>query len=370
MKVAVLGGGQLGRMLALAGRPLGIETVHLDPAADACAGQVAPLVVGALDDAQLVRQLCGDASAVTIDVEHVPLAAFAQVPSAVPARPPATAVAIAQDRLREKRLFGELGIAAPAFAPVDAAGDLEAVARSVGFPLLLKTRRGGFDGRGQALVRDIFGLEAAWRLLGGRALVAEAFVPFDCEVSQIVVRAADGAICAYPLVRNEHREGILRTSRIPAGVGPALEEQARAAAGQVAERLGRVGVLVLELFVAGGCLLANEIAPRVHNSGHWTIEGAETSQFENHLRAVCGLPLGSTAVHGPCALVNLIGAVPDRAALLAIPGAALHLYGKEPRAGRKLGHVTVTAADGDLAELERRTGLVRALALTAEAAGQ
>ena len=217
-------------MLALAGRPLGIDTVHLDPAPDACAGQVAPLVVGALDDAQLIGRLCVAAAAVTIEVEHVPLAAFEQVPDTVPTWPPATAVAIAQDRLREKRLFGDLGIAAPAFAPVDGPGDLATVAQSVGFPLLLKTRRGGFDGRGQALVRDVVGLEAAWRLLGERGLIAEAFVPFDYEVSQIVVRAADGAVAAYPLVANVHDDGILRVSRVPAAGDPGLADEAQVAA--------------------------------------------------------------------------------------------------------------------------------------------
>lgn len=373
MRVAVIGGGQLGRMLALAGVPLGIETVHLDPAADACAGQLARLTVGSLGDRRLVAALCEGAVAVTVDVEHVPVDALGAVPAGVPVRPPAEALAVAQDRLREKQLFAELGIPLPAFAPVDGPGDFAAAGRTVGFPLLLKLRLGGFDGRGQALVQDAAGLEAAWHLLGERPLVAEAIVDFQQEVSQLVVRGADGAAECYQLVANEHVDGMLRASRVPAGVPARLEEAARHAALAVAERLGHVGVLALELFVAGGELLANEIAPRVHNSGHWTIEGAETSQFENHLRAVCGLPLGSTASRGPCGLVNLVGAVPPRADVLAVPGASLHVYGKGQREGRKVGHVTVTAAGagpGDAAaaaELERRIAAVRALADSAAA---
>ena len=346
-------------MLALAGRPLGIETVHLDPAGDACAGEVARLIVGAYDDPALVRQLCRGASALTVDLEQVPAGAFRHIPPDIPVWPPPAAVAVTQDRLLEKLLFRELGIPGPAFAAVDGPGDLDHAARAVGLPLLLKTRSGGYDGRGQELVRDAAGLLPAWRRLDDRPQIAEELVAFEREASVIAVRAADGETRTYPLAENRHEGGILRVTRVPARTDAAAAEEARQAALRVAERLGHVGVLTLELFEAGGRLLANEIAPRVHNSGHWTIEAAETSQFENHLRAVCGLPLGSTEQLRPAAMVNLIGTVPSTAAVLGIPGARLHLYGKEPRAGRKLGHVTITAADEET--LAERVARVEAL---------
>ncbi|MEZ5100842.1 MAG: 5-(carboxyamino)imidazole ribonucleotide synthase [Thermoleophilia bacterium] len=366
MRVGVLGGGQLGRMLALAGAPLGISTIHLDPAQDACAGQVAPVLVGRYDDPALVAELSRQVDVVTVELEQVPLGAFDHVREGVPARPPAAAVEVTQDRLLEKRLFRELGIPAPRFHAVDGPDDVKAAVEALGLPLLLKTRDGGYDGKGQLLVRDPAALAGAWDELGGRLLIAEEVVSFEREVSVVAVRGLDGETRAYPLVENLHAGGILRVTRAPAETDATLAADAERYAARILDRLGHVGVLAVELFDAGGQLLANEIAPRVHNSGHWTIEGAETSQFENHLRAICGLPLGSTALVRPSAMVNLIGDVPPAADVLAIPGARLHLYGKAPRPGRKLGHVTVTAPDEGT--LLRRLASVRALVRIADGA--
>ena len=316
MVVGVIGGGQLGRMLGLAGIPLGLSFRFLDPAPDAPAGAVGELLVGAYDDADLLARLADGADVVTYEFENVPVEAARRV-GAVPG--PA-ALEAAQDRLAEKRLFRRLGIPT---ARID--DEVEA------FPALLKTRRLGYDGKGQRLVDEHPGSDADH--------VLEELVAFDRELSLIAVRAPDGETRFYPLVENVHEDGILRSSRAPAVDAPqALAEDY---AGRVLEELDYVGVLALELFEADGDLLANELAPRVHNTGHWTIEGAVTSQFENHLRAVLGLPLGPTDLRGEAAMVNLIGTPPPPEAVLAIPGAHLHLYGKESRPGRKLGHVTL-----------------------------
>ena len=314
--VGVIGGGQLGRMLGLAGIPLGLSFRFLDPAPDAPAGAVGELLVGAYDDVDLLARLADGADVVTYEFENVPVEAARRV-GAVPG--PA-ALEAAQDRLAEKRLFRRLGIPT---ARID--DEVEA------FPALLKTRRLGYDGKGQHLVDERPGPNPDH--------VLEELVAFDRELSLIAVRAPDGETRFYPLVENVHEDGILRSSRAPAVDAPqALAEDY---AGRVLEELDYVGVLALELFEADGDLLANELAPRVHNTGHWTIEGAVTSQFENHLRAVLGLPLGPTDLSGEAAMANLIGTLPPPEAVLAIPGAHLHLYGKEPRPGRKLGHVTL-----------------------------
>jgi 5-(carboxyamino)imidazole ribonucleotide synthase len=321
--VAVIGGGQLGRMLGLAGIPLGLSFRFLDPSPDAPAAAVGELLVGAYDDPEALVRLADGAEIVTYEFENVPVEAARRV-RAVPA--PA-ALEAAQDRLVEKRLFRRLGIPT---VPID-----DEVTR---FPALLKTRRLGYDGKGQRLVST----RAAGTVPGH---VLEGLVPFDRELSLLAVRGRDGDTRFYPLAENVHEEGILRSSRVPAeGAPQALAEDY---ATRLLDELGYVGVLALELFDVDGELLANELAPRVHNTGHWTIEGAVTSQFENHLRAILGLPLGSTAALAPAALVNLIGTVPPLDGLLRIPGAHVHLYGKEPRPGRKLGHVTLLDATGE-----------------------
>jgi len=355
--VAILGGGQLGRMLALAGHPLGIGCRLLDPAPEACGGDVAPLVVGGFDGAAALDRLADGATAATFEWEGVPVAAVEHLARTLPVHPGPASLVAAQDRLAEKRLFADLGIPAAPSAPVDDAASLTAAIAVTGLPAILKTRRLGYDGKGQARVATAAEAESARVALGGGDLLLEARIPFDRELSLIAVRALDGTTATYPLVENEHRDGILHLSRLPtAPVAPALAARADAQARALLDRLGHVGVLTIELFAVGDALLANEIAPRVHNSGHWTIEGAETSQFENHLRAIVGLPLGSTAPRGASAMVNLVGTEPPPAAILEIPGAHLHRYGKEPRAGRKLGHVTVTAPDE--ASLSRRLAAV------------
>ena len=318
MIVGCIGGGQLGRMLALAGIPLGLSFRFLDPSPDAPAAAVGELLVGAYDDPDLLDRLADGADAVTYEFENVPVEAARRV-GAVPG---AAALEAAQDRLVEKRLFRRLGIPT---APID-----EEVTE---FPALLKTRRLGYDGKGQQLVETRPG--------PGTGHVLEGLVPFERELSLLAVRGRSGETRFYPLIENVHEGGILRTSRAPAADAPqALAEEY---AGRLLDELGYVGVLALELFEVGGELIANELAPRVHNTGHWTIEGAATSQFENHLRAVLGLPLGPTDSK-PSWMVNLIGSAPRADDVLRVPGAHLHLYGKEPRPERKLGHVTLVGA--------------------------
>lgn len=349
--VGVLGGGQLGRMLALAGYPLGLRFRVLEPAADAPAGHLAEHMAGGYDDPDVLDRFAAGLDVVTYEFENVPVAAAAHLAQRVPVYPPPGALSTAQDRVEEKRCFQQLEIPTPAFSPVANRRDLAAAMRVIKPRGVLKTRRLGYDGKGQALIRTPADVETAWQALSGQALagqalIYEAFVPFDRELSILAVRGRDGATACYPLVENHHRDGILRLSLAPApDCPPMLQAVAEEYARRVLERLDYVGVLAIELFQVGDTLLANEMAPRVHNSGHWTIEGAVTSQFENHLRAVCGLPLGDTAPRGHAAMINLIGALPDRTAVLAIPGAHLHDYGKMPRAGRKLGHITLVEDD-------------------------
>jgi 5-(carboxyamino)imidazole ribonucleotide synthase len=348
--VAVLGGGQLGRMLALAGIPLDVEFRFLDPVEGAPASAVGDLVVGALGDESALIEVARGATVVTYEWEGVPADAARFLASAVPVRPGARSLEVSQDRLTEKETFRALDIATAAFAPVDDLPSLRTAVEQVGLPAILKTRRGGYDGKGQMRLETLGDLGPAWDELGGVPLIIESVVPFDRELSVLAVRGLDGAVACWPLVANHHEGGILRVSRAPAlgvdGDGdPALQARGERLARQLLEYLDHVGVIAIELFDVGGELLANEIAPRVHNSGHWSIEGAVTSQFENHVRAVLGWPLGSTAARGPSAMVNCIGVMPARDAVLAIPGAHLHDYGKAPRPGRKLGHVTVVAAD-------------------------
>jgi 5-(carboxyamino)imidazole ribonucleotide synthase len=346
MRVGIVGGGQLGRMLALAGHDLGIECVTLDPAKDSPAAQVASAIVGDYDDPAVLQKLAEQTDVVTYEFENVPVSSARKLAETRPVYPPPEALEAAQDRLAEKGLFVEVGIPVTAFAPVEDHATLRAAIEMVGLPAVLKTRRLGYDGRGQAVLHRSELAEDAWRAVGEVPSILEAFVPFDRELSILGARARDGEARFWPLVQNRHRDGILRTSVAPApDVAVEMQVRAEELAGELMERLEYTGVLAIELFVAGGTLLGNEMAPRVHNSGHWTIEGAETSQFEQHLRAVTGLPLGSVEARAYAAMVNLIGEVPDPKAILAVAGARLHLYGKAPRPGRKLGHVTVTAED-------------------------
>lgn len=363
MHVGILGAGQLGRMLALAGYPLGLRFRFLDPGFDAPAGQIAELVAGRYTEPGALERFVLGLDAVTYEFESVPVAALESLSRVVPVFPPIDALRIAQDRLFEKQLFAELGIATAPYCNVETRRDLDTAIAKIGCPAILKTRRLGYDGKGQYLIEDAGDCDAAWEQLRSNAMILEGVVPFRGEYSLISARSRDGEIVHYPLVANQHRLGILRISRMAPRTSDteALEQQAIAASTRLLERLEYVGVLAVEYFDAGTEIVANEMAPRVHNSGHWTIEGAVTSQFANHLRAVCGLPLGSTAARGPSAMVNLIGGVPNAEEILRIEGASLHLYGKEPRAGRKLGHVTVVAPDE--ASLKRSLENVCALAI-------
>jgi 5-(carboxyamino)imidazole ribonucleotide synthase len=363
--VAVLGGGQLGWMLGLAGIPLGVRCRFLDPVAGAPASAVGPLVVGALGDEQALAEVVEGADLVTYEWEGVPADAARSLEPRLPVRPGSHPLAVSQDRLTEKETFARLGIGVPGFAAVDDRASLDDALARLGAPAVLKTRRGGYDGKGQFVLQSHGDADAAFAALGGVPLILEAFVPFTREVSVLAARGVDGGVRAFPLVENVHRDGILRVSRAPApAVDAALQTAGEQLAHQLLDDLDYVGVLAVELFdcadAGGRELLANEMAPRVHNSGHWTIEGAETSQFEQHLRAVLGWPLGSAAPRGHAAMCNAIGALPPRDAVLAVPGARLHDYGKQPRPGRKVGHVTVVADTAD--DLETRLASLLAIA--------
>jgi 5-(carboxyamino)imidazole ribonucleotide synthase len=363
MKIGIVGGGQLGRMLALAGVPLGLECRFLDPNPQAPAGAIAALQVAEFSDRRELRRLARHSDVLSFDWENVSVAALRAATRGSGARiaPPLRALATGQDRLAEKRLFERLGVPTTRHAAVASRAALWRAAARIGLPGVLKTRRMGYDGKGQAVIRDHASLDAAWRALGGVPLLYEEFVPFDAEVSGLGVRARDGSVAFYPLVRNWHAQGILRLSLAP-WRAPALERQARRHLRAVLREFNYVGVLAIEFFVQGGRLIANEMAPRVHNSGHWSIEGSVTSQFENHLRAIAGLPLGSVASVGHSAMVNLIGQMPKTAALLRTPGLHLHDYGKAPRAGRKLGHCTLVAPTA-AARNRRARALLRRLHL-------
>lgn len=363
MKIGVLGAGQLGRMLALAGYPLDFDFVFLDPAAEACAAPLGEHLNADYRDEAALAEFCARIDLATFEFENVPAASAAFVAARRPLLPHPRALETGQDRLAEKQLFDALKIPVPKYGAVDSRDTLGAAARSIGFPCVLKTRRLGYDGKGQAVLRAAADLDAAWARLGGQPLLLEAFVPFERELSCIAARGRDGATAFYPVTENTHRDGILRTA-IPCANDP-LQSLAEDYTGRVLKALDYVGVLAFEFFAAGGGLLGNEIAPRVHNSGHWTIDGAQCSQFENHLRAIAGLPLGAPLLRGPCAMVNFIGAVPELAQLARIPGLHVHLYGKQSKPARKVGHANLTAAsaaelDTALRQLEQLLSAVAA----------
>ena len=344
MTIGILGGGQLGYMLALAGYPLGLHFRFLDPSPEAPVGRIANRVTADFNDEQALEKFSHGLEVVTYEFENVPVTAAKFLAERVPVYPPAVALEEAQERLREKRLFRTLDIPTTEFAEIASREDLDAAVNQVGLPAMLKTCRMGYDGKGQWLLRTAEDVEKARAELPDVPLILERFVPFTRELSILGVRGREGEIAFYPLIENHHRGGILRLSLAPApSLTASLQQEAEHAAREVLEALGYVGVLCIEFFEVGGRLLANEMAPRVHNSGHWTIEGAVTSQFENHLRAILGMPLGSTAAVGVSAMINLIGEIPESAEVLSVSNAHLHLYGKEPRTGRKLGHVTVRA---------------------------
>jgi len=361
MRIGIVGAGQLGQMLGFAARDLDLECRFVDPSDAPPAASAGEVIKRPFDDADALAELAATCDFVTYEFENVPVEALLHIRDRVPVYPPPEALRHAQDRLAEKTLFDSLQIPLPGYRAVDSLDDLRQAAAAIGLPLVLKTRRLGYDGKGQFLLRGPEDIDPAWNTLGGAGLVAESWVDFDCEVSALGVRTPGGDIALYPLTRNEHSGGILRQSTAPVD-DQRLERIASGYMTALLTRLDYVGVLALELFVTGDRLLANEFAPRVHNSGHWTIEGAETSQFTNHLRAITGLLPGPTACRGHAGMLNLIGSIPPAARRLGVPGCHLHDYGKSPRQGRKLGHITVvadTAAERDRRLRQIRSALVK-----------
>lgn len=359
--VGILGGGQLARMMALSGAPLGLRFLVLDSSADACAGQFAPMVVGDYTDQSALEEFASRIDVATFDFENVPAESARWLAERVPVFPNPRALAVAQDRLAEKTLFGELGIPVPPFADVASREQLDAAVARIGVPCILKTRRLGYDGKGQFRIKSAADVDTSWQVLGPQAasvgLILEGFVAFERELSVVAVRGRDGEFRAWPLTENWHVDGVLSASLAPATVDADTQAIALDHARRLAEALEYVGVFALELFCRDGELLANELAPRVHNSGHWTFEGSETSQFQNHLRAVLGIPLGDTRMLGHACMLNWIGAMPDAGPVLDEAGGHWHDYGKQPRDGRKVGHATVRADDTrELAAALQRIG--------------
>jgi 5-(carboxyamino)imidazole ribonucleotide synthase len=349
-KVGIMGAGQLGLLLGQAGKSLDLEFAFLDPAANPPAQAVGPVLSRPFDSDEGLAMLAA-CDVVTYEFENVPAAAVEKLSLEVPVFPPLGALLQAQDRLKEKRLFETLGIPVPAWRAASSRQDVAEAIDAIGLPLILKTRHLGYDGKGQAVIRREQDADAAWRDLGDRPLIAEQWIPYEREVSVFGARTRNGRITLYPMTQNEHRKGILHVSKAPAE-GRAVAREAARHLQKLLMHLDYVGVLALEMFVVGETVLANEFAPRVHNSGHWTIEGSRTSQFENHLRAILGLPLGDTSPFGYSGMINLIGSLPANAAQFNAPGLFLHDYGKVPRPGRKLGHLTVVAADAPARDRE------------------
>lgn len=343
--IGIIGAGQLGRMMALSGYDLGLQFLFLDKSADTPGGQVGDIIVGAYDDPERLASLAERVDVLTFDVENVPVAPLHPLIEKTPLYPGIRALETAQDRLFEKRLFIKQGLKTPEFEPVETLDELKEAVNVIGLPAVLKTRRMGYDGKGQRLLQEPADVENAWNAIGGVALILEQFIDFEREVSIVGVRSRDGECRFYPLSDNRHDHGILHHSVAPF-VAPHLQVKAETYSRILLEYFDYVGVLTIEFFVRNGALVANEIAPRVHNSGHWTIEGAETSQFENHVRAVAGLPLGRTAPIGYSAMVNFLGTMPTIDDVLKL-GGHYHDYGKSPRPGRKLGHGTVRATNED-----------------------
>ncbi|MBA3646681.1 MAG: 5-(carboxyamino)imidazole ribonucleotide synthase [Gemmatimonadaceae bacterium] len=359
MRVGVLGGGQLGRMLALAGYRLGIQFRFFDPNSGAPVGQLGELIAAPYDDEAALARFCDGLDVATYEFENVPLDAARFVAERVKLYPPIQSLEVAQHRLKEKEFFSSLGIPTPKYAPANSADELAHALGVTGIPAVVKTVTMGYDGKGQVVVRDRSAAASAWDAVGKRAVIVEEMVAFDRELSMIGARDNDGREVYYPLIENEHSDGILRVSRAPVhDVSLQLRGAAEDYVRRIFEKLDYIGVLAVEFFQRGSELLVNEMAPRVHNSGHWTIEGARTSQFENHLRAILSLPMGEADAIGEAAMVNLIGETPPLQELLSIPGAHVHLYGKAATERRKVGHITLVGESarnvGTLAETLRR----------------
>lgn len=341
----MLGGGQLGRMLALAGYPVGLHFRFLDHAPQSSAADVGELIVAEFEDSAALDQFAEDLDVVTYEFENVPVSAVVHLAKRLPVYPPAEALIASQDRLTEKTFLRDLSIPTAQFAPVSSTAELDAAAATLGHPSILKTRLMGYDGKGQVRLIRKEDHPAALEAIGSTSAILEAVVPFERELSLLVARSVSGELAYYALTENHHEEGILRKSIAPApGLAPALQQLSEQYGRAIVEKLNYVGVLAIEFFQLGDQLMVNEIAPRVHNSGHWTIEGAETSQFENHLRAILDLPLGSPRARGTSVMVNCIGEMPGMATCLRVQGLHYHSYGKASRPGRKVGHLTMCCA--------------------------
>jgi 5-(carboxyamino)imidazole ribonucleotide synthase len=367
--IGVLGGGQLGRMLAMAARRMGYRVCVLDPDPSGPTGQFADeVVVGALSDASAALELGARCQVATLDTEHVPHAVLEALELRVPVRPSAKVLRTIQDRLVQKTFLDRLAVPQASWAPVGSAEELAAAVLAVGLPAILKARRAGYDGKGQARVEPGDDPDAAWARIRREPAVLESVVRFDREVSVLLARGLGGEVAFYPIAENEHRRHILHTTSAPARISPATKARAETLASQLAAALDHVGVIAVEMFVVGNGeerLLVNEIAPRTHNSGHYTFGACATSQFEQHVRAVCGLPLGDPSLLQPAVMLNLIGdlwrdGLPPWHHVFALPNAHLHLYGKELAApGRKMGHVLLLDDDLERARTTAETLLAR-----------
>jgi len=364
-RVGIIGGGQLALMLAQSVQKLGVRCTVLDPNDQCCANALCEQIVGAYDDPDALLQLAESSEVVTYEFENVPATAGEVIRPLRPIHPNPDALGYAQDRHHERMMFQELDIAIPGYRAVDDVDALKAALGVLGTPAILKARTLGYDGKGQVLINDASNAEEAFATIGAVPAIVDQFIEFQRELSIIATRSVSGEIVCYPLVENVHRAGILRVTKAPArDVSQQLVDQAKHAASQILNRFDYIGTLAVEFFQIGSgddaTLVTNEIAPRVHNTGHWTIEGAQTSQFENHMRAIMGMDLGSAVPIGFSAMVNIIGDEPRPGALQSMPEAHVHMYGKSPRAGRKIGHVTLNApSEQELdALLERFTRVI------------
>lgn len=355
-----MGAGQLGQMLALAGPRLGLDFRFISPDPHAPAGTLAELIVSDYENEAALSHFAEGLDVATYEFESIPAASVRSVAATVPVHPSPEALETAQDRASEKQCFERLGIPTAPFAAVESMREIREALERTGIPAVIKVRRLGYDGKGQAVVHTTTDVASAWVTVGAKPSIVESFVKFTRELSIIGVRSTSGETAFYPLVENHHSEGILRFSLAPApGVSEETQRLAEDYASRIMNELSYAGALALELFETPAGLVANEMAPRVHNTGHWTIEGADTSQFENHLRAICGLPLGSTEMRGAAGMVNVIGVVPDVERLRKIDDVHVHMYGKAPAPKRKLGHITVTA--DDLPGVREKVGQLRHL---------
>ena len=343
MKIGILGGGQLAQMIALAGIPFGYRFIVYDPSADVCSNTVATHIQGAYDDLDKLTEFANSVDIITYEFENVCVKAVEFLSKSKTVYPELAALEYTQDRLNEKNMLQSIGIPTAGFLEVNTRADIDTAIETMGLPIVLKTRSGGYDGKGQVVIKTADTADQAWSETGQKNLIAEAWVPFDREISIIAARSESGQTAFYELVENTHKDGILETSFNL--VADSVQKQAESIIEKLLIKLDYKGVLALELFQVGEKLIANEYAPRVHNTGHWTIEGCKSSQFENHLRAILNLPLGSTESLGHCAMVNLVGKLPTPTDFADQANSHYHNYGKEARPGRKGGHLTIRTQD-------------------------